>query len=227
MIELYTSSTPNGYKASVTLEELGLPYTVHSVALREQEQKKPEFLALNPNGRIPVIIDRDADDLVIFESGAIMVYLAEKTGQLMPQDPAGKAQVMQWLMFQMSGIGPIMGNANVFYRYFPEKIPAAIDRFQNESRRLFEVLDSRLAQSEWLADDYSIADIANWCWVRTYKWSGISVDGLPHLKRWRDAIRERPAAQRGIAQPAAVPNIVEDESATRAFSEGARSNVQR
>lgn len=227
MIDLYTAPTPNGYKASVTLEELGLPYTVHAINLREQEQKNPEFLAMNPNGRIPVMLDRDADDLVIFESGAIMVYLAEKTGQLMPADPAGKAKVMQWLMFQMAGIGPMMGNANVFYRYFPEKIPAAIDRFQNESRRLFEVLDTRLAQSEWLADEYSIADIANWCWVRTYKWSGVSADGLPHLKRWRDAIRERPAAQRGVAQPVAVANIVDDEKAAKAFSDGARSNVQR
>lgn len=227
MIDLYTAPTPNGYKASVTLEELGLPYTVHAINLREQEQKKPDFLAMNPNGRIPVMVDRDANDLVIFESGAIMVYLAEKTGQLMPTDAAGKAKVMQWLMFQMAGIGPMMGNANVFYRYFPEKIPAAIDRFQNESRRLFEVLDTRLSESEWLADEYSIADIANWCWVRTYKWSGVSTDGLPHLKRWRDAIRERPAAQRGIAQPVAVANIVDDEKAAKAFSDGARSNVQR
>ena len=227
MIDLYTAPTPNGYKASVTLEELGVPYTVHAINLREQEQKKPEFLAMNPNGRIPVIVDREADDLVVFESGAIMVYLAEKTGQLMPKEPAGKARVMQWLMFQMAGIGPMMGNANVFYRYFPEKVPAAIDRFQNESRRLFEVLDSRLSESEWLADEYSIADIANWCWVRTYKWSGVSADGLPHLKRWRDAIRERPAAQRGIAQPVAVANIVDDEKAAKAFSDGARTNVQR
>jgi len=227
MIDLYTAPTPNGYKASVTLEELGLPYTVHAVNLREQEQKNPEFLAMNPNGRIPVIIDRDANDLVIFESGAIMVYLAEKTRKLMPADPAGKAKVMQWLMFQMAGIGPMMGNANVFYRYLPEKVPVAIDRFQNESRRLFEVLDTRLAESEWLADEYSIADIANWCWVRTYKWSGVSTEGLPNLKRWRDAIRERPAAQRGVAQPVAVANIVDDEKAAKAFSDGARSNVQR
>ncbi len=226
MIELYTAPTPNGYKVSVTLEELELPYTVHAINLRAQEQKTPEFLAMNPNGRIPVIIDRDADNLTIFETGAIMVYLAEKTGRLMPSDPAGRAKMMQWLMFQMSGIGPMMGNANVFYRYFPEKIPAAIDRFQNESRRLFEVLDTRLGESEWLADDYSIADIANWCWVRTYKWSGVSADGLPHLKRWRDAIRTRPAAQRGIAQPSATPNIVDNEQARREFSEGARRNVQ-
>lgn len=227
MIELHTSPTPNGYKVSVTLEELGLPYNVHAIDLRAQQQKTASFLAMNPNGRIPVIRDPDADDLVIFESGAIMFYLAEKTGRLMPASPAGRARVMQWLMFQMSGIGPMMGNANVFHRYLPEKIPVAIERFQNESRRLFEVLDARLAQNEWLADDYSIADIANWCWVRTYKWSGVNADGLPHLKRWRDAIRERPAVQRGVAVPSAIPNIADDPVAAKAFSEGARSNVQR
>ncbi len=227
MIELYTAPTPNGYKVSVTLEELGLPYRVHAVDLREQQQKRPEFLAMNPNGRIPVIRDTDADDLVIFESGAIMVYLAEKTGRLMPADAPGKARVMQWLMFQMSGIGPMMGNANVFYRYLPERIQPAIDRFQNESRRLFEVLDTRLATSEWLADDYSIADIANWCWVRTYKWSGVSVEDLPHLKRWRDAIRARDAVQRGVRQPSAIPNLADDPVASQAFAQGARQNVQR
>jgi glutathione S-transferase len=227
MIDLYTSPTPNGYKVSVTLEEMGIPYNVHSVNLREQDQKQDWFLKMNPNGRIPVIVDRDANDLTVFETGAIMVYLAEKTGQLMPADSAGRAQVMQWLMFQMSGIGPMMGQANVFYRYFPEKVPAAIERFQNESRRLFEVLESRLAQNEWLADEYSIADIANWCWVRTYKWSGVSADGLPNLKRWRDAIRERPASQRGLLVPDKTPNILNDDGAKKAFSEGARQNVQR
>lgn len=227
MIDLYTSPTPNGYKVSVTLEEMGIAYNVHSVNLREQDQKQDWFLKMNPNGRIPVIVDRDANDLTIFETGAIMVYLAEKTGQLMPADSAGRAQVMQWLMFQMSGIGPMMGQANVFYRYFPEKVPAAIERFQNESRRLFEVLELRLAESEWLADEYSIADIANWCWVRTYKWSGVDADGLPNLKRWRDAIRERPAAQRGLLVPDKTPNILNDDNAKKAFSEGARQNVQR
>ncbi len=227
MIELYTSPTPNGYKVSVTLEELGLPYTVIPIDLRQQEQKRPSFLAMNPNGRIPVIRDLDAGPLVIFESGAIMVYLAEKAGRLMPSDVSGRACVMQWLMFQMSGIGPMMGNANVFHRYLPERIQPAIDRFQNESRRLFEVLDTRLARSEWLAGEYSIADIANWCWVRTYKWSGVSVDGLPHLKRWRDAIRERPAVQRGVAVPAATPNIIDNPAASRAFADGARGNVQQ
>ncbi len=167
MIDLYTAPTPNGYKASCTLEELGLEYTVRTVDIRAGDQHKPEFRALNPNGRIPVIVDRANDDFAVFESGAIMIYLAEQAGRLLPTDTKGRSRVIQWLMFQMGGIGPMMGQANVFFRYFPQKIEAAINRYQHEGRRLFEVLDTRLGQSEWLADDYSIADIANWCWVRT------------------------------------------------------------
>jgi glutathione S-transferase len=133
---------------------------------------------------------------------------------------------MQWLMFQMGGIGPMMGQANVFFRYFPEKIQPAIDRYQNESRRLFEVLDRRLAESEWLADDYSIADIANWCWVRTYKWSGVAVEGLPHLRRWLDAMKERPGCQRGIEVPVRLPRMVDDEEAAKKFAEDAQKTLQ-
>lgn len=227
MIDLYTASTPNGWKASVTLEELGLPYAVHPVDLSKGDQKSEAYLAINPNGRIPAIVDRHNGDFAVFESGAIMIYLAEIAGQLLPSDRKGRSRVIQWLMFQMSGIGPMMGQANVFYRYFPEKIPAAISRYQNESRRLFEVLDRRLAQSEWLADDYSIADIANWCWVRTYKWSGIEADDLVNLKRWRDAIRDRPAVQRGIEVPVRVANLERDPAAAQAFAERARNSVQR
>ena len=173
MIDFYTAPTPNGHKVSCTLEAMELEYETHVVNLMENEQKKPEFLAISPNGRIPAIVDRDADNLPIFESGAIMIYLAEKTGKLMPTDLNERAKVLEWLMFQMGGIGPMMGQANVFFRYFPEKIQPAIDRYQNEGRRLFEVLNTHLAKQDWLAKDYSIADIANWCWVRTYKWSGI------------------------------------------------------
>jgi glutathione S-transferase len=227
MIDLYTSPTPNGWKASVTLEELELPYETHAIDLSKLAQKDEWFLKLNPNGRIPVIVDRDAADFAVFETGAIMIYLAEKTGRLLPSDARGRSQVMQWLMFQMGGIGPMMGQANVFFRYFPEKIQPAIDRYQNECRRLFEVLERRLGESEWLADEFSIADIANWCWVRTYKWSGVSADGLPNLKRWRDAIRERPACQRGIEVPLALPNMEDDEKAASAFSKNAGSIVQR
>ncbi|MBS9718780.1 glutathione S-transferase family protein [Pseudohalocynthiibacter aestuariivivens] len=201
MIDLYTAKTPNGYKVSVTLEELDLPYTYHELDLSALEQKEDWFLKINPNGRIPAIIDRDAGDFAIFESGAIMMYLADKAGRLLPTETEARSRVIQWLMFQMGGIGPMMGQANVFYRYHPEKIQPAIDRYQKESRRLFEVLDRRLAENTWLADDYSIADIANWCWVRRHEWSGISIDGLTHLQRWMQAMAERPACARGVNIP--------------------------
>ena len=201
MIDLYTAATPNGWKASITLEELGVPYTVHPIALTEGAQKRPEYLRINPNGRIPTIVDRDADDFAVFESGAIMIYLAEKHDALMPSDPKGRSRVIQWLMFQMGGIGPMQGQANVFHRYAPEKIPYAIDRYQSETKRLYRVLDSRLADSEYLCGDYSIADIANWSWVSLHFWAGVDIDDLPHLQRWVAAIRERPAVQRGIAIP--------------------------
>jgi glutathione S-transferase len=203
MIELYTSPTPNGWKASITLEELEIPYEVTPIRLDKLEQKEEWFLKLNPNGRIPAIVDHDADDFAVFESGAIMVYLAEKAGRLLPADPKGRSLVMQWLMFQMGGIGPMQGQSNVFFRYAPEKIQYAIDRYQKETRRLYEVLDRRLGESEWLADDYSLADIANWSWVSIHAWAGVETDGLDNLNRWKDAMKERPAVQRGRAVPAA------------------------
>jgi glutathione S-transferase len=228
MIDLYTFPTPNGHKASCTLEALELEYTVHTVNISEGEQKKPEFLALNPNGRIPVIVDRDNDDFPVFETGAIMIYLAEKAGKLLPTDVKGRSRVIQWLMFQMGGIGPMMGQANVFYRYFPEKIQPAIDRYQHETRRLFEVLDTRLGQNEWLADDYSIADIANWCWARTYKWSGVSIDGLDNLGRWLDVMKEQPGMSAGIEVPFSLGNLLEDEDeeARKEFTDNAQKILQ-
>ena len=202
MIELYTSPTPNGYKISVALEELDIPYNVHVVNLQSGDQKKSEFLELNPNGRIPVIVDTDNDNLSIMESGAQLIYLAEKAGKLLPTETKARSKVMQWLMFQMGGIGPMMGQANVFYRYWPgEKIQPAIDRYQNEGRRLFEVMETRLKDNEYLADDFSIADIANWCWVRIYKWSGINIDGLDGLQRWMNTMEERPACKKGVSVP--------------------------
>lgn len=219
MIDLYTAATPNGWKASVALEEMGLGYTAHAVNLMKGEQKTPEFLAMNPNGRIPVIVDREADNHVVFESGAIMVYLAEKTGLFLPSDAKRKSQVMQWVMFQMGGIGPMMGQANVFHRYLEEKIPVAIARYQNEVRRLFTVLDSRLENREYLVDDYTIADMANWCWVRTYEWSGVSINGLDNLIRWKNSIEARPAARRGVE----VPNKIDRE----ALIKGAKNVVTK
>jgi len=227
MIDLYTAPTPNGWKASVTLEELEIPYETKVVNLLKQEQKEEWFLRINPNGRIPAIVDRDAADLAVFESGAVMVYLAEKVGRLLPNEPGPRARVMSWLMFQMGGIGPMMGQANVFSRYFPEKIPAAIERYQNESRRLFEVLDHQLGETEWLADAYSIADIANFCWVRTYKWSGVSLDGLDNLRRWMDAMTARPGVVAGCKVPIDVPQLTDDAEGAEEFAKGARTILQR
>lgn len=227
MIDLYTSPTPNGWKVSIALEELGVPYRVHPIDLTKLVQKEPWFLAINPNGRIPAIVDRDEGDFPVFESGAILIYLAEKGGGLLPTDRKGRSRVIQWLMFQMAGIGPMMGQANVFFRYFPEKIQSAIDRYQHESRRLFEVLDRRLAESEWLADDYSIADIANWSWVRIHGWSGVSIDGLANLARWMEAIQARPAVQRGVAVPAPFPDLARDPKAPEEFAKNARTILQR
>lgn len=209
MIDLYTAATPNGWKASVALEEMAIEYQVHSIDLMKGEQKSAEFLKLCPNGRIPAIVDRDNDNFSVFETGAIMIYLAEKSGQFLPKDIKSRSQVMQWLMFQMGGVGPMMGQANVFYRYFPEKIQPAIDRYQNEVKRLFSVLDLALKDSEYLAADYSIADMANWCWVHTHEWSGVSLDDFSNLTRWVDQIALRPAVQRGILVPEPI-NVNKD-----------------
>jgi len=207
MIDLYTAPTPNGWKASIMLEELGLPYEVRAINLLEGVQKEPWYLRLNPNGRIPTIVDRDAGDFAVFESGAILIYLAEKTGRLLPKDPKGRSVALQWLMFQMGGIGPMQGQANVFYRYAPEKIEYAINRYHEETARLYRVLDTRLAGTEYLAGEYSIADVATWPWVRIHDWAGVSVDGMPHLQRWIDAIAARPAVQKGVA----VPGVLDPE----------------
>lgn len=201
MIDLYTAPTPNGWKVSIALEELALPYQVRALSLAKNEQKEEWFLQINPNGRIPAIVDHDNDDFAVFESGAILIYLAEKTGKLLPQNPKERSRAIQWLMFQMGGVGPMMGQANVFYRYAPQKIDYAIQRYQRESRRLFEVLERRLSESQFLVSEYSIADIANWSWVHTYEWSGVSIEGLPHLSRWLTEVGARPAVQRGRQVP--------------------------
>ena len=201
MIDLYTAGTPNGYKVSIALEEMGFGYETHAIDLAQGEHKSPAFLALNPNGRIPAIIDRDADDFVIFESGAILIYLAEKAGRFLPSDSKARSEVLQWLMFQMSGVGPMQGQANVFHRYFEEKIPTVISRYRSECRRLFEVLDDRLSDREYICDAYSIANMATWPWVRGYKWSGVDIDGLDNLYAWIQRLYERPACLKGINVP--------------------------
>ena len=229
MIDLYTAATPNGWKASVTLEEMEIPYEVKRVRILEGEQHRPEYVALNPNGRIPTIVDHDAGGFAVFESGAILVYLAQKCGKLMPSDAKGSSRVLQWLMFQMGGVGPMMGQANVFFRYSEVKIQSVIDRYQNESKRLLTVLDGRLAEHEYLAGDFSIADIANWCWARTHAWSGVDVSDLPNLQRWLDAIAARPACQRGIVVPEDVNSLLDtdDDDKKDKFIAGARSMVTK
>ena len=211
MIDLYTAATPNGHKVSIVLEELGLPYTVHTLSFDKKEQKSEDFLKINPNGRIPAIVDHANGDFAVFESGAILIYLAEMTGKLMPLDPKGRSVMLQWLMFQMGGIGPMQGQANVFFRYFPEKLLGAIDRYQHETRRLYEVLDTRLQTEAFLAGEYSIADIATYPWVRGHEWSGVEVDGLTALQRWMATMAARSAVQRGLL----VPERIDDASVVK------------
>ena len=226
MIHLYTSPTPNGHKVSCLLEALQMPYEVHSVNLGNGDQHKPDFLEISPNGRIPAIVDTD-NDLSIFESGAIMLYLADKAGELIPKDVVGRAKVTEWLMFQMGGIGPMMGQANVFFRYFPEKFQPVIDRYQNESRRLFEVLDKQLSKDEWIAGEYSIADIANWCWVRTHNWSGVSIEGLEYLDSWKNKMYEQPGMLKGIKVPFDRESILKNDKDKEEFIKNAQKIVKK
>jgi len=200
MIDLYTFTTPNGRKVSIMLEELGLPYTVHPVHIGKGEQFRPEFVALNPNSKIPVIVDQETG-LTVFESGAILMYLAEKTAQLFPVDPRQRYAVLEWLMFQMGSVGPMFGQLNHFRRSAPEKIPYAIDRYEKETIRLYGVLDKQLSDRPYLCYDYSIADIAVYPWVAVYEHMGLSLDHHIHLQRWVNAMAERPAVRRGMAVP--------------------------
>jgi GSH-dependent disulfide-bond oxidoreductase len=211
-ITLYTAATPNGWKISIALEEMGLPYEVRVIDFTTEEQKAAWYVALNPNGRIPTL---DDDGFVVFESGAILIYLAEKTGKFLPKDVHGRSRVIQWLMFQMGGIGPMMGQANVFFRYFPEKIQPAIDRYQREVTRLFGVLDRQLASHEYIAGEYSIADMALWPWVSGYDWSGVSVAGFTNLQRWLALVGARPAVQAGRDVPIRRDREAEIEQARK------------
>ncbi|TVR79540.1 MAG: glutathione S-transferase family protein [Rhodospirillales bacterium] len=231
MIDLYTWSTPNGYKVSIMLEEIGLPYRVIPVDIGKGQQFEPAFLALNPNNRIPVIVDTDGPDgrpLPLFESGAILMYLAEKTGQLLPADRVGRYQVVQWLMFQMGGLGPMLGQAHHFRTYAPETIPYAVERYTNEATRLYRVLDHRLGEAAYLGGEYSIADIACYPWIRPWRRQGQDLDAHPNLKRWFEAIDARPAVQRGLKVPPPGAELNRDmDEATRATLFGARQYQAR
>ena len=218
MIDFYTAATPNGYKVSIMLEECGLDYVPRVVDLASQAQKTAEFLAINPNGRIPAIVD---DGFAVFESGAILLWLAEKTGKFLPAEAKARSTVVQWVMWQMGGLGPMMGQLNVFKRYFPERIPAAIDRYEREVYRLFGVMESRLADVPYLGgEDYSIADIACWPWVRAHEWPGLTLDNHPKLKDWTAKIGERAAVKRGLQVP---PRPELSGDAKQAFVEKART----
>jgi len=204
MIDLYTWGTSNGRKASIMLEECGLPYRVHPIDIGKGDQFKPDFVAINPNSKIPAIVDSDGPDggpFTLFESGAILIYLAGKTGKFLPASVSGKYIALQWLMFQMGGVGPIFGQVHHFLRAAKEKVPYAIERFTKENRRLYGVLDKRLGEAPFLAEEYSIADIATYPWVLRHEWQQVDLAGYPNVKRWFDTISARPAVQRGIRVP--------------------------
>ncbi|NEU73220.1 thiol:disulfide oxidoreductase [Hassallia byssoidea VB512170] len=200
MIDLYTFTTPNGRKASVMLEEVELPYNVHKIDITKNEQFTPEYIAINPNSKIPAIIDQDTE-MKVFESGAILIYLAEKTGKFLPVDQKGRFQVLEWLMWQMGGVGPMSGQLNHFKRYAPEKIPYAIARYEKETLRLYSVLDKQLVDKEFICGDYSIADIATYPWISIYESQGLTLDNHPNLKRWVETVQQRPAVQQGMKVP--------------------------
>jgi GST-like protein len=205
VIDLYTWSTPNGRKVSIMIEETALPYKVHAINIGQNDQFKPEFIKLNPNSKIPAIVDPDGPDgepMAMMESGAILVYLAGKTGKFLPASTRGKYEALQWLMFQMGGVGPIFGQVHHFLRAAKEAVPYAIERYTRETQRLYGVLDARLKDRDYLAGEYSIADIATYPWVARYEWHKTDLNAYPHVKRWFDAISARPAVQRGMKVPA-------------------------
>jgi GST-like protein len=205
MIDFYTWSTPNGRKISIMLEECGLPYQPHAINIGQNDQFKPEFVAINPNSKIPAIVDSDGPDgkpIALMESGAILIYLAEKTGKFLPQVPRGRYDALQWLMFQMGGVGPMFGQAHHFLRAAKESVPYGIDRYVKETRRLYGVLDTHLAGHEWLAaGEYTIADMATYPWIARHEWHKVDLNDFPGVKRWYDSISARPAVQRGMAVP--------------------------
>ncbi|MBD2541897.1 glutathione S-transferase N-terminal domain-containing protein [Coleofasciculus sp. FACHB-SPT36] len=200
MIDLYTFTTPNGRKASVMLEEVELPYNVHKIDITKGEQFTSEFVAINPNSKIPAIVDQDTG-MTVFESGAILIYLGEKTGKFLPTEQKARFQVLEWLMLQMGGVGPMFGQLNHFKKFAPEKISYAIERYEKETLRLYGVLDKQLAAREFICNEYSIADIATFPWVAIYEFQGLTLDNHSNLKRWFETLQQRPAVQRGMAVP--------------------------
>lgn len=219
MIDFYTAATPNGYKVAMLLEETGLDYTPHFLELSKQEQKTPEFLAINPNGRVPAIVD---DGFPVFESGAILLYLAEKTGQFLPAELQARSRVVQWVMWQMAGLGPMMGQLNVFSRYFPEHLPSVIARYERETYRLFGVLEGQLEKHDFVAgDEYTIADMACWPWVIAHEWPGLTLDNHPRLKDWATRIGDRPATQRALQVPPRADT--NDPDVNRSYVERAKA----
>ncbi|MEB3232099.1 MAG: glutathione S-transferase N-terminal domain-containing protein [Leptolyngbyaceae bacterium] len=220
-IDLYYWPTPNGKKVSIMLEEVGLAYNVHPINILAGDQFKPEFLQISPNNKIPAMVDPDGpggDAIALFESGAILLYLAEKTGQLMPKLERDRYTVLQWLMFQIGGIGPMLGQAHHFRKYAPEPIPYAVNRYTNEAGRLYSVLDHRLNEAEYVGGDYSIADIAIYPWLVSYKDQGQSLENFPHVKRWFEGVSDRPAVQRGLA-------VGKEASANAQIDDAARENM--
>jgi GST-like protein len=198
MIDLYTFTTPNGRKPAIMLEEVEIPYTIHMINISKGEQFTPEYIAINPNSKIPAMIDRETE-ITVFESGAILMYLAEKTRKFLPHNLKARFQVIEWLMFQMAGIGPMFGQLGHFKNVAPEKIPYAINRYEKEVLRLLSVLDGQLEKNEFIASDYSIADMATFPWIVGYQFVGLTLDNHPHLKRWIETMQQRPAVQRGMA----------------------------
>jgi GST-like protein len=217
MIDVYSAATPNGHKVHIMLEECGLPYRIHHVNIGEGDQFEPEFLAISPNNKIPAIVDPDGPDgkpISLFESGAILVYLASKTGRFLGDSDRQKFVTLQWLMFQMGGVGPMLGQAHHFRIYAPEKIEYAVNRYTNEAKRLYGVIDKRLSQSAYLAgDEYTIADIATYPWLRSWKNQGIDWADFPHAKRWFDEIEQRPAVKRGVEVLAGLRKPLTDDKA--------------
>jgi GST-like protein len=200
MIDLYTFTTPNGRKASIMLEEVGLDYNVKVIDITKDDQFSPEFIKINPNSKIPAIVDLDTE-ITVFESGAILIYLAEKTSSLLPTETKAKMQVIQWLMFQMGNVGPMFGQYSHFKMYAPEKLPYAIERYKKETLRLYGVLDKQLAEQEYIAGDYSIADIATYPWIAGYEYMKLTLDNHPNLKRWFETVKSRPAVAKGMQVP--------------------------